>query len=83
MKKFQIKPAVYFGAGSIQVLGELAYQSALVITDPFMVKSGNIKPVTEQLRADAQVTVFDHIYPDPDTALIAEGTEVFIKTDLI
>lgn len=81
MKKFQIKPAVYFGAGSIQVLGELAYKSALVITDPFMVKSGNIKPVMEQLRTDAQVTVFDHIYPDPDTALIAEGMEAFIKTN--
>lgn len=81
MKKFQIKPAVYFGAGSIQALNELEYKSALVITDPFMVKSGNIKPVTEQLRSDAQVTVFDHIYPDPDTALIAEGTEVFVRTD--
>ena len=81
MKKFQIKPAVYFGAGSIQVLDELAYNRVLVITDPFMVKSGNIEPVTKQLRTDAEVTVFDHIYPDPDTALIAEGTEVFIKTD--
>lgn len=81
MKKFQIKPIVYFGPGSLQILGELEYQNVLVITDPFMAKSGNINPVLSELKKNAKVTIFSKIHPDPDTALIADGISVFMETN--
>ena len=81
MRKFDIRPAVYFGTGSLKMLHELTYSRVLVITDPFMEKSGGIKPVLNELNKDAEVTIFSEIHPDPDTVLVAAGMEVFLKVN--
>lgn len=81
MNKFQVKPAVYYGTGALKILSELEYQKVLVITDPFMVKSGNIQPVLAEIQKSASVTIFSDIYPDPDTALVASGIECFAESD--
>lgn len=80
MKKFQVKPVVYYGTGALQILGSLEYEKVLVVTDPFMVSSKNIQPVMDHIRREAGVTVFSDIHPDPDTALVAKGMEVFLQS---
>ena len=81
MKKFQIKPIVFYGSGALEILDSLEYQSALIVTDPFMVSSNHIQPVLDHVKAGAEITVFSDIHPDPDTALVAKGMEVFLKTE--
>lgn len=81
VKKFQIKSAVYFGKNSLHCLAEKNYQNVLVITDPFMKESGNIELVLTHLKAEAKVTLFSRIYPDPDAALIAEGMKVYLEVE--
>ena len=81
MNKFQVKPSVYYGDGALKILNDLGYEKVLVITDPFMVTSGNIQPVLNEIAPQATVTVFSEIHPDPDTMLVAAGMETFMKTD--
>ena len=49
MKSFDIKTKIYFGANSLEHLTSIPYRKALIVTDPFVVKSGMIKQITYRL----------------------------------
>ena len=75
METFTVKPRLFFGAGALTALGELAGKRVLVVTDGFLASSGLLDRVRAQL-AGGEVTVFDQVEPDPSLELVAKGVQV-------
>lgn len=74
MNSFSVKPRIFFGQNALVHLSELVYKKAFVVTDPFMVKSGIINKVTDELKkAKIEFEVFSEIVPDPPIETIAKG----------
>lgn len=78
MKSFSIRPSIYFGEGSLDKLKEIQGKKVLVITDPFMVKSGTINKIIDKITS-SQVHVFSEIVPDPPIELVVKGIEELSK----
>lgn len=75
MEEFFNKTRICFGSGSLSQL--LAYQSqrCLVVADPFLVQSGLIGRVTEQLQ---EFEIFDQVVPDPPLELVVTGIQALL-----
>lgn len=80
MEDFKIKTSIYFGEGSLERLSHIGNKNVLIITDPFMVKSGTINKITDKL-VSASVTVFSEIIPDPPIELVVKGIEELNKVN--
>ena len=72
METFRLNTSVCFGTGSLKALKDLPGQRIFLVTDPFLVKSGITKQVTEQL-SDKQIEIYDKVQPDPSLHLVTEG----------
>lgn len=80
MKFFDIKTQIYFGENSLDRLSELPYKKALVISDPYVVKSGMVHHVTSRLQnANIEWEIFDNVIPDPPIEKISEGVSAVLK----
>lgn len=80
MSTFSVKPKVYFGVGELKALREMNCKNAFIVTDPFMVKSGAINKVTEQLELGSiNYEVFSEIVPDPPLETVAKGIKAMDK----
>lgn len=75
MKRFKIKTEILFGEGALDYLIELKNKKVFIVTDPFMVKSGTIKNLTDNLTA-SEVCIFSEIVPDPPIELVVSGIEM-------
>ena len=53
MNTFEMKTAIHFGADALGRLRDIPYKRVLVVTDPFVVKSGMIDMITKPLHAVA------------------------------
>ena len=74
MKQFDIKTQIYFGENSLDRLIELKYKKALIIADPYVVKSGMSKLITSRLdKANVTWQIFDDVIPDPPIEKISLG----------
>lgn len=74
MNTFEVQPKIYFGVGALERLSELKVTKAFIVTDPFMIKSGFIKKVTEQLeKGNIDYDVFSDIVPDPPIETVVKG----------
>lgn len=80
MYNFEMKTAIKFGIGSLNVLKEIENRNVLIITDPFMIDSGSINKITENL-AKAKYEIFSDIVPDPPIEIIVKGVEYFNKAN--
>ena len=69
MKRFKIKTEILFGEGALDYLKELKNKKVFIVTDPFMVKSGTIEKLTNNLTS-SEVFVFSEIVPDPPIELV-------------
>lgn len=72
---------VHFGFGKIKILGELCQKigikSALIVSDAFMVNSGNINIATESLNAEAvSHGVFSGVESSPTLSQVENGAEI-------
>ena len=76
MESFRIKPEIYFGDGALSALVRYQGQRVFIVADPFVVKSGMITHVTEQLPS-CEIKIFDDIVPDPPVETIAKGILAF------
>ena len=86
MKAFQIPTKVWFGSGALDRLREVPWRRVLVVADPFVVKSGVIRQVTDRLEAaGAAHAVFDQVVPDPPVETVAAGVRAMMafKPDAI
>ena len=76
-----VRDRARFGAGVVaylpSVLSDLGASSAIVVTDPGVVRSGVAGRVVDLLRgAGLRVEVFDGVEPNPGTSSIERGSEV-------
>lgn len=74
MKIFELKTRIVFGKDSLRYLGEKSDRKFFIVTDPFMVTSGMINSITEQL-SKCEYEVFSDIVPDPPMDLVVKGVE--------
>ncbi len=82
MKEFDIKTKIYFGDNALERLSQLPYKKVLVITDPFVVKSGMIDLVTGRLEAgNSDFKIFSDVVPDPPIEKVTEGAKVLAEYD--
>ncbi len=76
MKSFDIKTKIYFGENSLDHLKDLKSKKALVISDPFVVKSGMVYMIASRLtEGGIDYEVFSDVVPDPPISKVAEGVE--------
>ncbi|MBU3209982.1 1-propanol dehydrogenase PduQ [Clostridium algidicarnis] len=74
MGNFKVGPNVYFGVGKLEELSKLQCKRVFIVTDPFMVTSGMVTKVTENLDAsNIQYEIFSDIVPDPPLETISKG----------
>ncbi len=82
MKSFDIRTTIYFGENALDRLLELPYNKILIITDPFIEKSGMLALITNRLQqAFINFDIFSDVVPDPPLEKITAGVEKFIQSD--
>lgn len=80
MKTFYIKTKIYFGENALDRLKELPHKRILVITDPFVVKSGMIQLITSRLEQGAiEYDIFQDVVPDPPIEKIVSGVQKMLS----
>ncbi|MCB2355854.1 1-propanol dehydrogenase PduQ [Clostridium estertheticum] len=80
MKNFSFRTKVFFGEGSLKRLSQLDCHKAFIVTDPYMVKSGVINKITDEIsKGNVEYLVFSDIIPDPSIEIVAKGIEVMMK----
>lgn len=71
---FCVSTRIHYGLGSLDFLSKLKIKKALIVSDPFMVKSGMIEYVTDQLeKAGIDYEIFGDVIPDPNISVIVQG----------
>lgn len=79
MNSFDISTKIYFGDGALDRLIEIPYKKVLVITDPFIEKSGMLELVTDRLQqAFIEFDIFSDVVPDPPLEKISAGVKVLL-----
>lgn len=82
MKSFDIRTKIFFGDNALDRLLEINYKKVLIITDPFIEKSGLLAEVTERLQqAFIDYSVFSDVVPDPPLDKISAGVKALIDFD--
>ena len=80
MSIFSVVPKVYFGQGELKKLRDINCKKVFIVTDPFMVTSGFINKVTEQLElGNINYEIFSEIVPDPPIEIVAKGVKAMDK----
>ena len=80
MKSFDIRTKIYFGENALDRLAELPYKKIMIITDPFVAKSGLLHMVTIRLQeAFIDFETFSDVVPDPPLDKITAGVEALLK----
>ena len=80
MKSFEIKTKIFFGEQALDRLKELPYKKILVISDPFVVKSGMIKLITTPIvEAGIEFDIFSDVVPDPPIEKISLGVKRLLE----
>ncbi len=74
MKSFDIRTKIFFGDDALDRLVDIPYRKILIITDPFVAKSGMLQMITYRLQdGGKEYDVFSDVVPDPPIAKISEG----------
>lgn len=73
MDIFKMKTEIRFGDGALESLSEFQAESAVIITDAFMVKSGAAEKISQHLKNCKKVSIFGDVKPNPPIELVAEG----------
>ena len=80
MKSFDIRTKIYFGSNSLDRLSDLPYKRALIITDPFVAKSGMLQMITYRLQDGyTEFEVFSDVVPDPPIEEISKGVKKLLE----
>lgn len=81
MKSFDIRTKIYFGDNALDRLLELSYNKILIITDPFIEKSGMLSMITDRLQqAFINFDIFSDVVPDPPLEKISHGVKKLIES---
>ncbi|MDO0822145.1 1-propanol dehydrogenase PduQ [Desulfosporosinus nitroreducens] len=81
MKKFVIKPKIYFNEGSMEFLKEIKGSCAFIVSDSVMEKLGYLQKTIDYLNETGiKSVVFTEVSPDPDVRVIAAGMKRYLET---
>ncbi|MCR8962673.1 iron-containing alcohol dehydrogenase [Brevibacillus halotolerans] len=85
MDKVSFKTDIYMGQGALHRLQDLKEKRIFIVTDPFMVQSGMIQHVIDQIDASNKHLVFSDIVPDPPIEVVVSGMKALseFETDTI
>jgi len=86
MNKFSMKTEIISGDNSISELQNMVIKNALIVCDPFMVKSGKISVITDILdNLNVNYDVFSEVVPDPTIDVVSSGLikGIAVKPDTI
>ena len=76
MQEFSLKTEVFFGENALDHLLDKDSSCAFIVADPFTVKSGLIKLVTDRLEAtDVPYLIYDDVVPDPPMDKVIVGVQ--------
>lgn len=78
VNQFSIRSRIYSGENALQTLQQYAGQRVGIVTDSFMVSSGLINRITEQL-AQCETAVFSEVKPDPSIDVLQQGARFFYE----
>lgn len=81
MKRFSVKPTVYFSDTAMHSLQGIRGNRALIVTDPFLEQSGMLAKVTDAIVHIPEVQVYTGIKPDPDVKIISEAVQVYMALE--
>lgn len=73
MKHFSCKTRIVTGRDSLTELGKLNIQRLLIVSDPYFAGNGTAEKIAH-LSGAPHYHIFSRIKPDPDLALVAQGT---------
>ncbi|MCP4119098.1 MAG: iron-containing alcohol dehydrogenase [Desulfobacteraceae bacterium] len=74
MTQFNGKTKICYDENAMEVLETLDAKHALLVTDPFMVKTGFSKRIVSHLeRANIAYTIFGNVEPDPSLNTVKQG----------
>lgn len=74
MRFFQVKPAIYYGEGSLKQIEKHNFKNVCIATDQGMVKFGLLKKLTDELDTKGiTYHVFADIESDPSTEIVEKG----------
>lgn len=80
MKEFELKTKVYFGEDSLDHLLQKKSNKVMIFADPFTVKSGIIKYVTDRLdMAEVPYVIDDDVIPDPPMEKVVSGVKKILE----
>jgi acetaldehyde dehydrogenase/alcohol dehydrogenase len=86
MKRFLVRPEIYYGSNALSYLEGIEGKRAFIVTDPFMVKLGIVAKVTDVLeKKHIAYEVFDEVEPDPSLETVKKGLNqiIYTKPDLL
>ena len=74
MRFFQVKPAIYYGEGSLKQIESFNFKKVCIATDQGMVKFGLLKMLTDLLdEKGIDYHVFSDVESDPSTDIVEKG----------
>ncbi|MDR0382176.1 MAG: iron-containing alcohol dehydrogenase [Oscillospiraceae bacterium] len=80
IRRFDACPKIFFGADALDYLLGLPKDKTIVITDPYMVKSGTVAEITSRLAQNRiEHVVFSEVEPDPSIETVAAGLQVIFR----
>lgn len=81
MKKFIVRPEIYYGKNSINYFNDIEAKKACIVTDKFMVKLGIVEKITDLLdKNEIDYDIFPEIEPNPSLQTIKKGLYRIFKT---
>ncbi len=79
MNSFDIRTKIYFGDNALDRLEQIPYKRILIITDPFVAKSGLLQMITYRLNdTNKDFDIFSDIVPDPPIEKITIGVKAML-----
>ena len=82
MKSFDIRTKIYFGDDALDRLTDIPYEKILIITDPFVAKSGMLQMITYRLQdGGKEFDIFSDVVPDPPIEEISKGVQKLLEYD--
>lgn len=82
MSLFHIKPKIYYGSDSLDILRTLEMKKVFIVTDKTMVKLGVINNITDILKErNVEIAVYSDVNPDPKDEEIIKGMLDFVSFD--
>ena len=86
MKKFAIKPTIYFNEGSMEFLQKLCGHKVFILSDTVMDRLGYLQKAVDYLQAaHSEYDVFTEVKPEPDVLAVTHALEKYMasKADTI